>query len=218
MDARTIGAAAAALVAPERLPMATLAAEQAGHLLALQAQINFAVRAAEDHARSAMDSALEAGRLLARAKELLPHGKWESWLVANCAVAPRTAQAYMRLFSRLQTLPPVDAQHVALLPVREAIKAIATDPQAPLRHPSTVRIAGGRSEADRVSKALCATASAIRKVSRDTSQFGMTKRSRIEQARKKLKAALHLLDQIEGDPAAPAVEVFAERGGVRDHG
>ena len=80
-----------------------------------------------------MQCALEAGALLVKAKEQVPHGQWESWLAENCAVAPRTARSYMRLATAFPALPEAERQRVADLPLREAVKAIATDPVAPVR-------------------------------------------------------------------------------------
>ena len=171
-------------------------------LSGLPEQINRAVRGAEDHARSAMDLALQAGQLLTRAKSLLPHGEWETWLVANCTVAPRTARAYMRLHDKMQALPPTERQRVADLPIREAVKAIGTNPETPPSRPSTVRIAC-RSNAERIAVALSKSATAIRTISRELKST-FTKRARIESARNKLQDALRLLDEIDGDQDAAA--------------
>lgn len=101
----------------------------------LSRQINDAVQEANSSATRAMTAALRAGQLLAEAKMAVPHGEWEAWLTNNCNVAPRTAQAYMRLSRKLPELPPAEAQRVADLPLREAIAAIATN-AAPTRQPA----------------------------------------------------------------------------------
>src|SRR5690348_458587 len=44
---------------------------------------------------SALEHAIEAGRLLLKAKEALPHGDWLPWLAKSCAVSECTAQNYM---------------------------------------------------------------------------------------------------------------------------
>jgi hypothetical protein len=82
-------------------------------------------RQARMHAAQAVEHARLAGEALLAAKAALPHGQWESWLLENCELSVRTAQAYMRLSSRLKELPPGKAQRVALLPLRAALRAIA---------------------------------------------------------------------------------------------
>jgi Protein of unknown function (DUF3102) len=100
----------------------------------LAGKINETVKAAESSAASAMQHAMQAGELLRQAKALVAHGDWLKWLTVNCTkVAPRTAQVYMRLSSKVPELPEANTQHVAYLPVREAIRAITTTAKAPSR-------------------------------------------------------------------------------------
>ena len=73
----------------------TLATERT--LDALAAGINVEHRAAEAAARTAIEHALNAGRLLTEAKSQLPHGEWLPWLEANTEVSPRQSQRYMRV-------------------------------------------------------------------------------------------------------------------------
>jgi hypothetical protein len=47
--------------------------------------------------RDSLQHAVNCGRLLMDAKELLPHGSWLPWLIDNCPFSERTAQAYMRV-------------------------------------------------------------------------------------------------------------------------
>ena len=46
--------------------------------------------------RDAVAGALDAGHLLAQAKEIIPHGGWAEWL-ERVGVKPRTASAWMKL-------------------------------------------------------------------------------------------------------------------------
>jgi hypothetical protein len=101
----------------------------ADNLVTLPERINSAVQAAESHARSAVECAIRAGGLLLQAKALVQYGEWEGWLQQHVTCAPRTAQAYMRLHAKVKTLPKPEAQRVALLPLRDAMKAIATEPR-----------------------------------------------------------------------------------------
>src|SRR3984957_17157600 len=81
---------------------------------------------ADSNAISAMQHAINAGKLLTVAKTRVGHGNFERWVDDNCNIAVRTAQAYMRLSKRVGDLPAYEAQRVAHLPMREAIKAVAT--------------------------------------------------------------------------------------------
>jgi len=97
----------------------------------LASQIRIASSDAMRHATEATEGALIAGKLLLEAKAQVDHGAWENWLTANCQLAPRTARAYMQLAKTVPALEDSNRQRVAVLPLREALKAIATDPTAP---------------------------------------------------------------------------------------
>jgi hypothetical protein len=89
------------------------------------------IRAEHDAAQSAMRSAVghavEAGKLLMEAKKSVPHGGWEAWVRDSCGFSERTAQGYMRL----ARLAPDEAQRVALLSLRDALKALAEPKSEP---------------------------------------------------------------------------------------
>jgi phage N-6-adenine-methyltransferase len=78
--------------------------------------------AAQSAMRSAVSHAVEAGKLLMEAKRTVGHGGWEAWVRDSCGFSERTAQGYMRL----ARLDPEKAQRVALLSLREALKALAS--------------------------------------------------------------------------------------------
>jgi hypothetical protein len=63
----------------------------------LASQINTAHRTACQYAHKAMEYSAECGRLLLKAKELVGHGEWLSWLEDNTEVGQRQCQKYMRL-------------------------------------------------------------------------------------------------------------------------
>ena len=67
--------------------------------------------------------AIEAGRLLEEVKSGLAHGEWLPWLAANVDFSARTAQVYLRMHDRREELP--NAQRVALLPMRQAVRLLA---------------------------------------------------------------------------------------------
>jgi hypothetical protein len=69
-----------------------------GHnrLVALAGEIAEHHRAAGAATREVIRHAIEAGRRLAEAKALLPHGQWLPWLRANVpGISARTAQRYL---------------------------------------------------------------------------------------------------------------------------
>jgi hypothetical protein len=57
----------------------------------------------------AAERAIEAGKALTEAKELVPHGEWIPWLKEHCQISVRTAQAYMKIV-RLGLTAPVVAE------------------------------------------------------------------------------------------------------------
>jgi hypothetical protein len=54
-------------------------------------------QAARAAARTAIEHAIECGRLLIEAKAAQPHGQWLPWLEAHTSVSARQSQRYMRL-------------------------------------------------------------------------------------------------------------------------
>ena len=89
--------------------------------------INAAHAGVEAAKREGARYAVECGRLLAQAKETVPHGGWDAWLRLNTTVSPRTAQLYMRIARHVEG-DSAKAQRVAGLSVREAA-AEATGPK-----------------------------------------------------------------------------------------
>jgi hypothetical protein len=58
-------------------------------------QINTHHKNAMNHVKGAVESAIEAGKLLIQVKASLPHGAWTTWLNTNIGVSERQAQRYM---------------------------------------------------------------------------------------------------------------------------
>lgn len=168
-------------------------------LARLANDINACVKDAETHARSAVEHALRAGAMLNTAKSNVAHGEWQTWLEANCEVAPRTAQAYMRLVKSVAALPASEAQRVAGLPLREAVRAIATSPDAPPK--STSYRVESRDRRERFMHSLKGSAASLRSVARDLDGPAEIKATKIEALRKKLQATIDTLDEIVGGVA-----------------
>lgn len=180
---------------------------EAADLNTLAAQINDAAREAERHARGATENALIVGAMLIEAKKLVTHGEWDNWILQNCEIAPRTVQAYMRLARTLPQLDAPKAQRVADLPVREAVRAIATNPDAPKKLSHTdVRLAK-KDDADRAAIALRKSADALRTAAKEIHLLRSMKGAQVAALKKKLTDALDAIDRMEADSAAPASEV-----------
>ncbi|CAM5792716.1 DUF3102 domain-containing protein [Ottowia pentelensis] len=167
----------------------------------LAERINMRVKAAEDRAKKAVEYVIDAGILLNEAKALVRHGEWDQWLAANCTVAPRTARAYMLLAKRVPTLPDAERQRVADLPVREAIKAITTDPTEPPRQHGVERIFS-RDERERTAKIFDTGATALREATRAISNAAPIKPGKVQSLRNRLAAVLAELDKLtEAEPS-----------------
>jgi hypothetical protein len=69
---------------------ATLTVQQPPRPLAtLGAEIDREHAACEAAVRSALRHARKCGEALLEAKEAVPHGKSEGWIICNCQVSPR---------------------------------------------------------------------------------------------------------------------------------
>lgn len=167
----------------------------AAELPGIAININDAIRLAEKSATTAMQHALRAGRELLKAKAMVPRGDWLNWVQDNIVIAPRTAQAYMRLAEKLPKMTALEAQRVADLPVRDAIRAIATAPSGPPTA-KAIRVAA-RSDAQRASLAFRSSASALREAAKWVS-LGCIDGRRVQTLRSRLAASLAELDRLTG--------------------
>lgn len=174
-------------------------------LPSLAIKINYTVRAAEADARSSMQRALEAGKLLAEAKAACAHGEWQNWLTAHCEVAPRTAQAYMKLAKRIPELPASEAQRVADLPLREAIRAISTDPVEPPRTASIDTLHTSAEKRNHTIETLAKSSTAVKEAIRYIRHGGRLPGTKVAALRKKLTDALAALDDIADASASMGV-------------
>ncbi len=93
-------------------------------LSTLAVKINLTHADCESNLRKSLTSAIEAGKLLADAKGLVPHGEWLPWLTNNCSCGERTAQGYMRLAKNAGSFTS-NTQRVSDLTIRGALAALA---------------------------------------------------------------------------------------------
>jgi hypothetical protein len=77
-------------------------------------------------AAQAVAYAIEAGRALIDAKDIVGHGDWLEWLKDNVTFSDRTARLYMRLAEVVPAMSDEDRQRVAKMSLRGAAKAIAS--------------------------------------------------------------------------------------------
>jgi hypothetical protein len=173
-------------------------------LVELRAQIIEALVAVEDHACKFTIAAIRVGALLAEVKAKLPHGGFEPWIYQNLVIKPRTAQAYMRFGKAFEALPAEERKRVALLPLREAIKAVQMPGDAPVRTAATSPIRN-RMESERVLGVFTAATKALRSA-RDLAQPGYPinskVRDRMSQMRCRLQAAIDEIDRLGQQEAA----------------
>ena len=82
-------------------------------------RINQSYELSRQHAKQAIDHALDCGAALNEAKKQVKHGEWLPWLEANTSIPERTANSYMWLEARRDRLESISAT-VADLTVRGA--------------------------------------------------------------------------------------------------
>jgi hypothetical protein len=174
----------AVIVLPEANPSA---------LIGLAEKINEALDAVDACLKSSMVHALTAGRLLVEAKKYVPHGDWETWLRENCSLAPRTTQAYMQLTKKIKELPPLEAQRIADLPVREALKAIAIHRKSlPLRRWNSVK----RDDVMHAVDTFRMGGMALRDAAAHVDFFRKMEDKQVQSLRRTLNAVFEVLDQL----------------------
>src|SRR5579871_4928955 len=86
---------------------------------------------AVEAARRSLKHAKRAGELLLKAKESIPFGLFEEWVVQNCGFTPRTARTYLRIARsvRREPAPPDETS------CRQALRRLSArpGPQPPRR-------------------------------------------------------------------------------------
>jgi len=178
--------------------MNALALVKPSRLDTIGGDIRDLVLVAEHHANMATEAALKVGALLRDAKGLVAHGEWEQWIKTHTSVSIRTAQAYMRLAARFAELPDQEAQRVAGLTVRQAIKAVTDTEEPAKKSASWHECKRDRREvlAEKFSAAIRGATSTHQAI-----QLGYLKRGDIDKARKQLQAAIEVLNELEGAAA-----------------
>jgi hypothetical protein len=111
----------------------------------LAEQINAAHRRAFDCAQQALEHAAECGRLLLKAKKVIPHSAWLSWLENHTEVGVRQSQKYMQLakgWAEVQAKNDLSKSHLtvdgALRLLAKPRPAPADKVQVPKPKPATV--------------------------------------------------------------------------------
>jgi len=108
----------------------------------LASEIMDAHKGALGASRTALGRARHAGDLLQRAKTLVKHGEWLPWLVANCDVAPTTAQEYMRIARNWPRLEEYrNARPTVYLDITKALGLVANNFVAEAQDPDEANVA-----------------------------------------------------------------------------
>ena len=90
----------------------------------LATNINAEHAAAVGAAHTALEHALEVGRLLTEAKASVRHGEWVAWITENLTFDRTQASRYMKLFRDRELLPNDErAHHFSLTGALRAIRA-----------------------------------------------------------------------------------------------
>lgn len=151
----------------------------------------------EIHAQKAVEYAFEIGQLLNEAKPQLKHGEWEAWLTEHCHLAQRTARAYMKLAKAYPALSEAERQRVADLPVREALKAISTDPTPLPPKESPARRVNSVEERERVKSVFLNARNQLTKAVKTIDYAMPIKGGEVAALRKKLEAVLAQLAELQ---------------------
>lgn len=176
------------VIAAGKLSIAELGERIQNQVLMLESQLKGATR-----------YALEIGTLLTEAKSQVQHGEWDAWLSEHCNLAPRTARAYMRLAKEFPAMAAAKRQRVANLPVREALKAITTDPTPPVKYAPTKPLHQNRSR-ETQDKVRGVFSQARRKLAKAEKSLDLgIKGSEVQSLRKHLEAVIAQLDELQND-------------------
>ena len=170
----------------------------------LALRINMRAKMLETHAQKAVEYAFEIGQLLNEAKPQINHGEWEQWLTEHCHLALRTARAYMKLAKAFPSLSEAKRQRVADLPIREALKAISTDPTPlPPREPAARRV-NSLEDRQRVKSVFLNARDQLTKAAKTIDYAIPIKGGEVAALRKKLEAVLQQLTELQKEEGGAA--------------
>ncbi|MBC7817934.1 MAG: DUF3102 domain-containing protein [Planctomycetaceae bacterium] len=125
---------------PEKLPFENDSAVSTIDLHAIADQINSSHRECESTARIMVEHAIAVGEGLLRAKELIGHGGFGSWLSENTKISDRQARRYMTLARELpaRLTDEANRSRTSDLTIAGALRLIDEgdiSPDSILRHP-----------------------------------------------------------------------------------
>ena len=155
-------------------------------------------------ATNAVEGALIVGKMLIDAKAQVKHGEWDNWITQNCNLAPRTARGYMRLANTVPQLDDSKRQRVADLPLREAFKAIATDPTEPPKQKHINIREAKRTDRERTADVFGKAERAMKDCKKLIADSLTVKGQQVSDLRKKLNAVLAELERMEADSVGGA--------------
>ncbi len=92
----------------------------------LARQINAAHAEVKAAILSGVEKAVNVGQLLIKAKALVSHGQWESWVESNTAVTPRACSGYMRAARNWEQSDEANRKRVSDLSLRAFLGEMAS--------------------------------------------------------------------------------------------
>ncbi len=95
-------------------------------LAGLASRINAAHAEVKAAFLSGVEKAVKVGQLLIKAKVLVSHGQWESWVESNTAVTPRACSGYMRAARNWEQSDKANRKRVSDLSLRAFLGEMAS--------------------------------------------------------------------------------------------
>lgn len=123
------------LVSPEMTSRLTKSLPQAEpeELAQIQQTICENAQKQKECVRQALFHAQQVGEALQKAKTLISHGHWESWIEQNCPFCPRTARNYISIAQNWNKLEETfsDLSELTMTGALKALKESKNKPQNP---------------------------------------------------------------------------------------
>jgi len=150
------------------------------------------VRRAKAGAETAVAASIRVGELLIEAKEKVPHGQFQQWLNDHCDIGLRQAQRYLSLAKKAKTVEPGDSVFVGAASMASAMRALTCSEAA--NSPKRPIFVDQKEPYDKARRALSQAYYGLKSIEKN---FSRTRKMDCAQARKKLMAALDVLNELE---------------------
>ena len=189
------------------MPSLALEAQQSevSDLAGLASRINAAHAEVKATFLSGVEKAVNVGQLLIKAKALVSHGQWESWVESNTAVTPRACSGYMRAARNWEQSDEANRKRVSDLSLRAFLGEMASPsfqlppPESHSEGTTTHVNDHGSKTADNAQERRTITASDAEAHERQNAAWFEADREKLERRRARIRAKLDgpTQDQIE---------------------